>query len=56
MEHIPRPDAIVQRALDRFGHLPQFEKLSGKKFRHCKLCGKKLQAGEEYRTHMMRHW
>lgn len=48
-------DAIVQKALDKFGHLPQFQKLDGHKFRFCKLCGKRTEAGEAFRAHMNKH-
>jgi hypothetical protein len=51
-----KKDSIVDKQLEKTKHLPQFEKSGGRKFRFCRLCGRKLEAGVEYRDHMMRHY
>lgn len=50
-----KKDAIVDKYLERHTNLPQFKKENGKKFRYCRLCGAKKEAGEEFRAHMAQH-
>lgn len=52
-------DTITEKYLDKHRHLPQFKKLEANgrqvKVRWCKLCGRRVEAGEEFRNHMNKH-
>lgn len=54
-----KSDPVVDRYLGKHIHLPQFQKERHGdrvvKFRFCRLCGAKTEAGEEYRSHMKGH-